>query len=65
MVIHPGNESEGISVQKKNTSLLLAFAMFLVGILVSYAPAAGAARRNDIKYPAYMHGSAFPEDTRP
>lgn len=41
---------------KKKTSLFLGFALVLVGFLISYAPVAGAVRRNDIKYPAYMQG---------
>ena len=43
-------------MQKKNTSLLMACAMFLVALLVSYTSVADAGRKHDIKYPAYMQG---------
>ncbi|MBP5200675.1 MAG: DHH family phosphoesterase [Schwartzia sp.] len=43
-------------MQKKNSSLLMACAMFLVALLVSYTSIADAGRKHDIKYPAYMQG---------
>lgn len=41
---------------KKYQFILLGCVLFLLGILITYAPGADAAHRHNINYPAYMQG---------
>ena len=43
-------------MQKKQQSILPSCVLFLIVALISYAPVAGAARKHNINYPAYMQG---------